>query len=85
MCEDLEKLKAVFEYLVTKTALGVVSIITPSDRLGIIFQFDTERIRSIQQLHELSILGRISNNRYSAGQQSAGRNQQGDVCAVVNR
>ena len=44
----------------------MVSTITPSDRLGFTFQVDTERIRTIAYLHELSIPGRISDGRHSA-------------------
>ena len=45
-----------------------MSTITPSDRLGITFLFNTERIRCIKQLHKVSIPGRISDSRHSAGQ-----------------
>ena len=71
MWENLVKFQAVFEDLTTKNALVIVSTITSSDRLGITFQFDTKRIISIEQLHELSIPGRISNSRLSAVQRSA--------------
>ena len=71
MWEDLEKLCSVFEDLTTKNALVIVSTITPSDRHGISFQFVTERIRSIAQLHELSIPGRISDNRHRVSQLAA--------------
>ena len=62
MWEDLEKMHALFEDLTTKNALVIGSTITPADRLGISFQFETERKRSIAQLHELSIPGRISDS-----------------------
>ena len=68
MWEDLEKLCSVFEDLTTKNALVIVSTITPSDRLGITFLFNTERIRCIEQLHKVSIPRRISDSRCSAGQ-----------------
>ena len=55
--EMWEKLCSVFEDLMTKNALVIVSTITPSNRHGISFQFVTERIRSIAQLHELFIPG----------------------------
>ena len=48
-----------------------MSTVTTFDRLAITFQFDIERIRSIEQLHELSIPGRISDSRHSAGQLAA--------------
>ena len=59
MWEGLERLQAIFEDLASRTALIMVSTITPSDRLGITFQFDTERIRTVAQLHELPIPGKI--------------------------
>ena len=62
--EALRKLQAVFKDLTPTTALVTVSNITPFDRLGITFQFGTERIRSVAQLHEFSIPGRISTNRH---------------------
>ena len=71
MWEDLEKLCSVFEDLTTKNPLVIVSTITPSNRHGISFQFVTERIRSIAQLHELSIPGRISDNRHRVSQLAA--------------
>ena len=42
--------------------------VTPFDRLGITFQFNTERIRSVTQLHKLCIPGRISTSRRSGSQ-----------------
>ena len=70
-CEDLEKLRAVFEDLTTRNALVTVSTATPFDRLGITFQFNTERIRSVTQLHKLCIPGRISTIRRSGSQLAA--------------
>ena len=71
MWEGLEELQAVFGALASTSVLVMVSTITPSDRLGTTFQFNTERIRSIAQLHELSIPGRISGDRHSTRQLDA--------------
>ena len=71
MWEGLEELQAVFGALASTSVLVMVSTITPSDRLGTTFQFNTERIRSIAQLHELSIPGRISESRHRVSQLAA--------------
>ena len=66
--EGLEQLQAVTEDLASKTALMMISTTTPNDRLGIIFKFDPDMIRTITQLHELSIPGRISEGHHIARQ-----------------
>ena len=63
MWEDLSQLRTVFEEITVTNALVAVAAITPFDRLGITFQFSTKRIRSVAQLHEFSILGRIKTDR----------------------
>ena len=55
-----EHLQAVFEDLDREAALVMISTTTPYDRLGITFKFNSDRIRTIEQLHALSIPGRIS-------------------------
>ena len=44
-------------------AVVASATITLSDSLGITFQFSTERIRSVAQLHKFSIPGRIKTDR----------------------
>ena len=68
MWEDLGQLRTVFQELVTTNTLVTVATITPCERLGITFKFDTERIRCVAQLHEFSIPGRISTNRREENQ-----------------
>ena len=71
MLEDLSHLRMIFEDIMATNALVSVAAIIPVDRLGIMFQFSTEIIRSVAQLHEFSIPGRITNDR-CGGNQSTG-------------
>ena len=50
--EDLSHLRMIFEDIMATNALVSVAAIIPVDRLGIMFQFSTESIRSVTQLHE---------------------------------
>ena len=61
----LEQIQAVFEDLDREAALIMISTTTPYDRLGITFKFHTDRIRTIEQLHALSIPCRISEGQHS--------------------
>ena len=64
----LGQLQAVFEDLANKTTFIMISCITPHNRLEVNFKFHSDRIRTIAQLHDLSIPGRISEGQHSAGQ-----------------
>ena len=58
-----EHWQAVFENLDREAALVMISTTTPHDRLRITFKFNSDRIRTIEQLHALLIPGRISEGR----------------------
>ena len=68
--DGLKQVQAIFKDLESKTTLIMISTTTPYDRLGITFKFHTDRI-TIEQLHDLSILSRISEGQHITSQLDA--------------